>query len=82
MATGWLNYGGCWYYLGSDGAKRTGWQWVGGNWYYLDSQGKVQTGWIKDWNGKYYYLNTYGAMVYNTTIDGYRLGADGAWTGR
>ncbi len=79
MATGWLNYSGNWYYLGSDGARKTGWQLVDGVWYYLDSQGKIQTGWIKDSSGKYYYLNSYGAMVYNTTIDGYKLGADGAW---
>lgn len=79
MATGWLNYSGNWYYLGSDGARKTGWQLVDGIWYYLDSQGKIQTGWIKDSSGKYYYLNSYGAMVYNTIIDGYKLGADGAW---
>ncbi len=82
MAAGWLNYNGSWYYLGSDGAKKTGWQLVDGNWYYLDSQGKIQTGWIKDSNGKYYYLNSYGAMVYNTTIGGYKLGSDGACIGK
>ncbi|OCA97427.1 N-acetylmuramoyl-L-alanine amidase family protein [Clostridium beijerinckii] len=79
MATGWLNYSGSWYYLGSDGARKTGWQSVDGAWYYLDSQGKIQTGWIKDSNGKYYYLNSNGAMAYNTTVGGYRLGYDGAW---
>ena len=82
MATGWINYNGSWYYLGSDGAKKTAWQLIDGIWYYLDSQGKIQTGWIKDSSGKYYYLNSYGAMAYNTTIDGYKLGANGAWTGR
>ena len=82
MATGWLNYNGSWYYLGSDGAKKMGWQLIDGMWYYLDSQGKIQTGWIKDSSEKYYYLNSYGAMAYNTTIDGYKLGADGGWIGR
>lgn len=82
MATGWLNYSGSWYYLGSDGAKKTGWQSIDGNWYHLDSQGKVQTGWFKDLDGKYYYLNSYGAMAYNTTIEGYKIGSNGAWTGR
>lgn len=80
MATSWLNYSGSWYYLGTDGAKKTGWQSVGGTWYYLDLQGKMQTGWIKD-NGKYYYLNNNGSMAYNTTISGYKLGANGAWIG-
>lgn len=83
MATGWLNYEDQWYYLGSDGAKKTGWQSIGGAWYYLDTQGAMQTGWILDRNsGKYYYLNSNGSMAYNTKIDGYKLGADGAWTGK
>jgi len=79
MATDWLSYGGSWYYLGTDGAKKTGWQLVSGTWYYLDSQGKMQTGWIKDMTGKYYYLNSNGSMASNTTIGGYKLGANGAW---
>ena len=81
MATSWLNYSGSWYYLGSDGAKKTGWQSVSGTWYYLDSQGKMQTGWIKDTTGKYYYLNSNGSMASNTTVGGYKLGANGAWIG-
>jgi glucan-binding YG repeat protein len=79
MATGWLKYGGTWYYLGGDGAKKAGWQLVNGNWYYMDSEGRMQTGWIKDVSGKYYYLYSNGAMAYNTTIGGYRLGSNGAW---
>lgn len=82
MATGWLSNNGSWYYLGNDGAKKTGWQSVGGTWYYLDSQGKMQTGWMRDMNGKYYYLNSNGSMAYNTTVGGYRLGANGAWLSR
>jgi hypothetical protein len=82
MATGWLGYNGDWYYLGTDGAAKTGWQSIDGNWYYLDSQGQIQIGWFKDLNGKWYYLNSYGAMAYNTTIDGYKLGTNGAWTGK
>lgn len=83
MATGWLNYGSNWYYLGGDGAKKTGWQLVNGYWYYLGTQGAMQTGWIVDRsNGKYYYLNSNGSMAYNTTIDGYKLGHDGAWIGK
>lgn len=38
----------------------------------------MQTGWIKDFNGKYYYLNSNGAMAYSTIVDGYKLGANGA----
>ncbi|OOM68382.1 cadherin-like beta sandwich domain-containing protein [Clostridium sp. BL-8] len=79
MAINWITYNGSWYYLGSDGAKRTGWQSVNGNWYYLDADGRMQTGWIRDGSGKYYYLNTDGSMAHSTTIDGYKLGTDGAW---
>lgn len=80
MATGWLDYNGSWYYLGYDGAKKTDWQLVNGSWYYLDGEGRMQTGWMRDLNtGKYYYLNTNGTMASNTTISGYKLGADGAW---
>lgn len=82
MATGWLAYNNSWYYMGMDGAVKTGWQLVNGIWYFFDSQGKMVTGWMKDTNGKYYYLNSNGAMAYSTTINGYKLGANGAWTGR
>lgn len=82
MATGWLSYNGSWYYLGTDGAVKNGWQSVNGIWYFLDSQGKMVTGWIKDTSGKYYYFNSNGSMAYSTTINGYKLGADGAWIGR
>lgn len=78
MATGWQYIDGNWYYLGDDGAKKTNWQFMGGSWYYLDTQGKMQTGWIKDFDGKHYYLNSNGAMAYSTTVDGYKLGANGA----
>ena len=83
MATGWLQAAdGKWYYLGTNGAKTTGWQLVGGTWYYLDSTGAMQTGWFKDKDGKFYYLNASGAMLKNTTVQGYKLGSDGAWIRR
>jgi hypothetical protein len=46
--------------------------------YYLNSDGIRQTGWIL-LNGKYYYLNSDGSLAVNTTIGGYKVGADGAW---
>ena len=39
MATGWLQLNGDWYYLGSDGGKKTGWQYDGCAWYYMDGRG-------------------------------------------
>ena len=55
----------------------TGWIKESNDWYYLKENGAMATGWVyvKD---KWYYLNSNGSMVYNTTINGYRVGADGA----
>ena len=70
----------CWiegYYLNSNGSMATGWIKESNDWYYLKENGAMATGWVyvKD---KWYYLNSNGSMVYNTTINGYRVGADGA----
>ena len=78
MKTGWLNDNGTWYYLQSNGAMKTGWLNDNGTWYYLQSNGAMKTGWLND-NGTWYYLQSNGAMAKNTTIDGYRLGSNGAW---
>ncbi len=76
-ATGWVQ-DGAWYYLNANGIMQTGWQNVGGTWYYLNASGAMQTGWIND-NGTWYYCNASGAMLANTVVDGYVLGASGAW---
>ncbi len=78
MATGWIQDGSTWYYLQSSGAMKTGWLNDNGTWYYLQSSGAMKTGWLND-NGTWYYLNASGAMLANTTVDGYKLGASGAW---
>ena len=78
MQTGWLNDRGTWYYLNASGAMQTGWLNDNGTWYYLNASGAMQTGWLND-NGTWYYLNASGAMLSNTTVDGYVLGANGAW---
>ncbi|MBE6070363.1 MAG: cell wall-binding protein [Clostridium butyricum] len=79
MVTGWLYKDNKWYYLNNSGAKQTGWQLVQGTWYYLDSAGVMKTGWLKDLDGRWYYLQANGAMAKNTTVDGYKLGSNGAW---
>lgn len=79
MVTGWLYKDSQWYYLDNSGAKRTRWQLVGGEWYYLDSAGVMKTGWLKDLDGKWYYLKESGKMARNETINGYKLGSNGAW---
>ena len=78
MKTGWVDDKGTWYYLGSEGSMKTGWIQDKGQWYYLSDNGSMKTGWIQD-NGKWYYLNSNGSMATNTTVDGYTIGADGAW---
>jgi hypothetical protein len=77
-ATGWLQDGVTWYYLNTNGVMATGWINDNGTWYYLNSSGAMQIGWIND-NGTWYYCNVSGAMLGNTTVDGYVLGANGAW---
>ena len=79
MVTGWQKLNNSWYYLDNSGAMVTGWQKIGTSWYYLDYDGRMKTGWFKDSDGKYYYFYTSGQMASSTTINGYKLGADGAW---
>lgn len=80
MLKGWQYTNGAWYYLDESGAMKTGWfKDFNGTWYYLNNNGTMRTGWLI-YSGKYYYLNSNGAMAYNTNINGYKLGADGAWT--
>lgn len=62
---------------------QTGWVNVSGTWYYLNpisdgTRGAMKTGWIND-RGTWYYLYPNGAMAHDTTINGYRLGSNGAW---
>ncbi|MDU4480325.1 MAG: N-acetylmuramoyl-L-alanine amidase family protein, partial [Clostridium sp.] len=82
QANGWIQDGGSWYFLDSTGAMKTGWVYTGGAWYFLKNTagnlGAMQTGWIQT-GGKWYYCNASGAMLSNTTVGGYVLGADGAW---
>ena len=93
MLTGWLLYNNAWYYFeekeGSEqGEMSLGWKEIRGFWYYFSEEvgaenGKMRTGW-QELKGKWYYLNPEdsaenGKMLFNTKVDGYTLGADGAW---
>lgn len=80
--SGWVSSNDKWYYLDNSGHAQVGWVNDNGKWYYFNTSGDsnraaMKTGWVQD-NGKWYYLDQSGAMVSNTTIDGYRLGKDGA----
>ena len=84
----WKLVNNSWYFFDSQGYMFTGWLNISGSWYFLNTDegsdnGKMVTGW-RIVSGKWYYLSTAtdssgGKMLLNTTIDGYRLGADGAW---
>lgn len=93
MSTGWVQIKDAWYYLDNTdtengGKMNTGWKYIGEQWYYFgteegEMQGKMSTGW-KYISGKWYYLNpeagaNNGKMLFNTVVDGYTLGPDGAW---
>ena len=93
MFTGWLFYNNAWYYFeekeGSEqGTMSLGWKEIRGFWYYFCEEadaenGKMRSGW-QEVKGKWYYLNPEdsaenGKMLFNTKVDGYILGADGAW---
>jgi glucan-binding YG repeat protein len=68
------------YYLKADGYMATGWLSYNGKWFYLGTDGSMKTGWQLV-SGTWYYLDPQGVMAYNTTIGGYKLGANGAWVG-
>jgi len=78
MKTGWIQVDNDWYYMNQSGLMETGWLKDNETWYFMQSSGTMKTGWIKD-NNDWYYLNEDGKMASNTTIDGYYLGANGAW---
>lgn len=68
---------GYWYTEGNSWV--VGWKCIDGLWYYFDSNGYMKTlSWIET-NGKWYFVSDTGCMLKSTTVDGYTLGADGAW---
>lgn len=68
-----------WLYRKADGTMATGWISIGNEWYYFDLSGTMKTGWLQDTSGKWYYLKESGMMAKNTTINGYKIGADGVY---
>ncbi len=56
MKTSWLNNGGNWYYLYSDGTMATGFINLNGAYYYLNNSGAMVSGWQKI-DGSWYYFN-------------------------
>lgn len=80
-ARGWVQLDdGTWQYYNWQGKLVTGWQALDGKEYYLlPETGVLQAGkWLKI-GSKWYYFKADGTLAVNTTIDGYEVGADGAW---
>lgn len=79
FAGSWQQTGGRWWYQNNDGSfPKTTWQNIDGAWYYFHNDGYMA---YNTWIGNYYVSNS-GAMLTNAnTPDGYKVGADGAWTG-
>ena len=50
-----------------------------GKYYYLDSNGAMCEKWTQIGGNWYYFYPGSGFMATNTTIDSFRLGANGAW---
>lgn len=65
MMRGWIfdSSYSSWFYLNESGAMLADWNQIGGKWYYLNP--------VSD--------GTKGAMASNSYIDGFYVGADGAW---
>ncbi len=70
------------YWIDEDTFMAKGWRQIDGKWYYLRSNGAMAKNyWEESQDGVWYYLGADGVMMTNTTTpDGYRVGADGAWT--
>lgn len=73
---------GVWQFKKTDGTIATGWTNIGNQLYYFDQSGAMKIGWLKDASGKWYYLNAGGDMAKNTTVDGYKIRADGVCVGK
>lgn len=79
ILTGWILDKSHWYYLNeASGEMITGWLDLSGKKYYLNASGVRVTDWQKV-DGKWYYFNQDGLMAADTTIQGYKIGPDGAW---
>ena len=77
----WKQDSAGWGYLNSDGSwPAKSWQSIDGRWYFFNEAGYMAAGWIL-WNGKYYYCDPQSGRMLagETTPDGYKVGADGAW---
>ncbi|MFZ7946221.1 bifunctional 2',3'-cyclic-nucleotide 2'-phosphodiesterase/3'-nucleotidase [Neobacillus sp. 19] len=80
LENGWVQYKNAWYYLGKEGKMlENGWVQYKNAWYYLGKEGKMlENNWVQ-YKNKWYYLKNDGTMAVSTTVQGYKVGNDGAW---
>jgi len=73
-----------WFYLGETGEMvKNSWQLDSHNkWFYLGDTGEMVINFWVHYQGKQYWLGATGEMAVSTTIDGWVVGADGAWDGQ
>lgn len=81
-ANQWIQVSGKWQYNDLNGSPIKN-QWFFdknyGKWYYLGADGfMAENCWMLS-GGKYYYLTSDGSMAVSAIINGYKVGADGAW---
>lgn len=76
LKNNWLEMNGLRWHFDANGNLQTGLVTVGKKTYLLFANGVVGTGWQSIGDGIYYF-NADGTMAKNTTIDGFKLGADG-----
>lgn len=92
MATGWQFINGQWYYLNPAEGSLQGAMIVGviydpvyNAYFYANASGAMVTGWYQVGANWYYFspvndgVHVQGALLSGTYVDGYYLGADGAW---
>lgn len=79
MLTGRQIINGAKYYLADNGVMQTGWVTLSDGKYYFGTDGKMVTGW-QTISGKYYHFGTDGKLTVNTTLDGYKIDANGVAT--
>lgn len=76
----WDNNRQNWWYQYSNGSYPVnGWLEIDNKWYCFDSVGWMRVGWIEAGGSWYYCDPTSGAMLTNTTINGYYVDANGVW---
>lgn len=76
LKNNWLEVNGLKWHFDANGNLQTGLVTVGKNTYLLFANGVVGTGW-QSIGDAIYYFNADGTMSKNTTINGFKIGADG-----